>query len=124
MVLETLSRGTDSNNATRKAAFQMHCAATKSEFIVSVCLIAKYSALLQPVVNALQSKSVDLLQCANHVKKITDIMRKHRGNAVVERENVIIVAEAIAEHLGTDFNMPRVINQQKHRANPPALTSG
>lgn len=67
MALEKLS--TDGNNATRKAAFQMHCAATKSEFIVSVCLIAKYSALLQPVVNALQSKSVDLLQCANHIKK-------------------------------------------------------
>ncbi|KAG8223795.1 hypothetical protein J437_LFUL001516 [Ladona fulva] len=68
MALETLSRGTDSNNATRKAAFQMHCAATKSEFIVK--------------------------------------------------------AKTIAEHLGADFNMPRVINEQKHRANPPTLTSG
>ncbi|KAG8239390.1 hypothetical protein J437_LFUL019137, partial [Ladona fulva] len=51
-------------------------------------------------------------------------MRKHRGNAVVESEDVIVEAETIAEHLGADFNMPRVINQQKHRANPPALTSG
>lgn len=49
-------------------------------------------------------------------------MRKHRGNAVVESESVIAEAETIAEHLGTDFNMPRVINQQKHRANPPAQT--
>ncbi|KAG8235671.1 hypothetical protein J437_LFUL015041 [Ladona fulva] len=106
--LETLLKGTDSNNATRKAAFQMHCAATKSELIVSVCLIAKYSALLQPVVNALQSNN---------------IMRKRLGNAVVESENVIVEVETITEHLGTDFNMPRVINQQKHRANPPALTS-
>ncbi|KAG8239395.1 hypothetical protein J437_LFUL018248 [Ladona fulva] len=40
-----------------------------------------------------------------------DIMRKHRGNAVVESENVIVEAETIAEHLGADFNMPRVINQ-------------
>ncbi|KAG8233831.1 hypothetical protein J437_LFUL008053 [Ladona fulva] len=51
-------------------------------------------------------------------------MRKHRGNVVVESENVIVEAETIAEHLGADFNMPRVISQQKHRANPPALTSG
>ncbi|KAJ8874809.1 hypothetical protein PR048_022698 [Dryococelus australis] len=41
MALETLSK--DGNITTRKAAFQMHCAATNSKFIVCVCLIAKYS---------------------------------------------------------------------------------
>lgn len=40
MVNETLSKG--GNTATRKAAFQLHCAATNSELIVSVCLIVKY----------------------------------------------------------------------------------
>lgn len=76
-MLEKLSK--DGNNTT--AAFQIHCTATNSEFIISVCLIAKYSALLQLVVNALQSISMDLLQCANHIKRITGLMKNHHGNA-------------------------------------------
>ena len=120
MALDILSK--DGNIATRKAAFPMYCAATNSQFIVSMCLIAKYSALLQPVVNTLQSKSMDLLQCANHIKKITDVLKKHRENADVQSQSFIDEAEKIAENLGIDFRMPRVNNQQKHRANPPAQT--
>ncbi|XP_069354562.1 52 kDa repressor of the inhibitor of the protein kinase-like [Maniola hyperantus] len=118
--LSTLS--TDGNNATRKSAFQLHCAATNSEFIVSVCLIAKYSAQLQPIVNALQSKSIDLLQCANHIKRITDTLRKHRETADVQSESLIAEAESIADDLETDLRMPRITNRQTHRANPPAQT--
>lgn len=119
--LLTLSK--DGNNATRKSAFQLHCAATNSQFIVSVCLIAKYSELLQPVVNALQSKSIDLLQCANHnIKRINDTLTKHPETADVQSESLIAEAESIADDLEIDFSMPRITNRQKHRANPPAQT--
>src|SRR5678816_648520 len=54
--LEILSL--EGNTATRKSAFQWHSAACKSSFIMAMILIviAKYSAMLEPVVNALQSK--------------------------------------------------------------------
>ena len=113
---------TDGHAATRKAAFQMHCAASNSEFIVSVCLIAKYSALLQPVVNVLQSKSLDLLQCMNHIKRITDLLKTHRENVSAESVYIIKDAEKIAEDINTDFKMPRVTNRQTLRANPPAAS--
>lgn len=120
MATALLALSKESNNATRKAAFQLYCAAINSEFIVSVCVISKYSALLQPIVNVLQSKSIDLLQCANHIKRIIDILRKHRGN--VDEHSCSFVAEAqeIADALEVDFTMPRIAKRQTHRENPPA----
>jgi hypothetical protein len=51
---------TEGNAAARKTAYQLHCAATKSVFIICVTLIAKYSGILEPVANALQSKAVEI----------------------------------------------------------------
>ncbi|CAB3240454.1 unnamed protein product [Arctia plantaginis] len=66
--LENLSR--EGNNATRKNAFQLHAAAFKISFILCITLIAKYSALLEPVVNALQSIALDVVKASQHVKRI------------------------------------------------------
>lgn len=80
--LDTLSK--DGNRETRAKAFQLHCAATKSTFIISTFLIAKYSTLLEPVVNALQAKSIDLFSCSTHIKRILTLVRQHRANAEEE----------------------------------------
>lgn len=66
--LDTLSK--DGNRETRTKAFQLHCAATKTSFIICKFLIAKYSTILEPIVNALQAKSVDLFSCSAHIKRI------------------------------------------------------
>ncbi|KAG8236160.1 hypothetical protein J437_LFUL005267 [Ladona fulva] len=54
-------------------------------------------------------KCIALLQNLNSTG---DIMKKYRGNAVVESKNVIVEAETIAEHMGTDFNMPRRFSEE------------
>ncbi|CAG9814661.1 unnamed protein product [Phaedon cochleariae] len=116
--LEILSR--DGNTATRKVAFQLHCTATKSEFIVSVRLIAKYSAILQPVVNVVQSKSIDMLQCANHINKILVLVKNHRETADITSESIIAEAKKITDNLEIDFQGSRIAERQVHRSNPPA----
>nr|CAI5828883.1 unnamed protein product [Callosobruchus analis] len=64
--LETLS--VEGNYATRKSAYQLHSAVTKPVFIVSLQTIAKYSAVIEPVVNALQAKSIDMISVGNTLK--------------------------------------------------------
>lgn len=74
--LETLS--IEGNTATRKSAFQLHSAACKSSFIMAMILIAKYSAMLEPVVNALQSKTLDIVKTSQHIQHIVEMVRSHR----------------------------------------------
>lgn len=59
----------------KQATFPMNCAATRSEFIIYVCIVAKYLTLLQPEVNTLQSKTIGLFQYADHIKRITGILK-------------------------------------------------
>ncbi|XP_056635969.1 52 kDa repressor of the inhibitor of the protein kinase-like [Diorhabda sublineata] len=62
--LEKLS--VEGNYATRKSAYQLHSAVTKPVFIVALQTIAKYLAVLEPVVNALQAKSIDMISLGAH----------------------------------------------------------
>ncbi|GBP44582.1 52 kDa repressor of the inhibitor of the protein kinase [Eumeta japonica] len=64
--LETLS--VEGNYATRKSAYQLHSAVTKPVFIVALQTIAKYSAVLEPVVNGLKAKSIDMISVGNTSK--------------------------------------------------------
>lgn len=77
--LENLSR--EGNNATRKNAFQLHAAASASitylSFILALILIAKYSGLLEPVVNVLQSVALDVVKASEHVKRILQLLKSH-----------------------------------------------
>lgn len=117
--LDTLSRE-GNNNDTRNGAFQLHAAATKPEFIICVQLIAKYSGILEPVVNALQAKSLDLFKCQEHVKKILSNISDHRENADNVIKELIEQAEAIATKLNVELTLPRIVARQKYRSNHPS----
>lgn len=54
------------NSATTKFGFQMYCTATNFEFIFNDVLTTEYSALLEPVANSLQLKSIDVLMLESH----------------------------------------------------------
>lgn len=109
-------------HSTRKTAFQLHCAATKFVFIISTCIIAEYSALLEPVANILQSKNLDLLQCTNHIKKILSVVKTHRETADVIIKDLLISAQDIAMKILVEIQLPRVIERQQNRSNPPATS--
>ncbi|XP_062556769.1 zinc finger MYM-type protein 1-like [Armigeres subalbatus] len=111
--LETLAD--EGNVATRKNAYQLHSAATRSEFIFSLKLIAKYSALMEPVVNVMQGKSVDMLQCKKHIQNILCIVKKHRENAESVTKELLIEASSTAEAAGFEMTPPRTTQRQKHR---------
>lgn len=108
------------NNQTRKTAFQLHATTTTGKFVVAVALIAKYSAILEPVVNALQSKALDLLQCSEHIRRILGVIKSHRNDPEQITRVLMENAKSIAEKCGLELLLPRIVDKQKHRSNPPA----
>nr|CAI5835109.1 unnamed protein product [Callosobruchus analis] len=116
--LETLS--VEGNYATRKSAYQLHSAVTKPVFIVSLQTIAKYSAVIEPVVNALQAKSIDIISVGKHIKNIKDILRNDREFPDRISNEILQKARAVAMDLNIEISVPRLAHKQTHRSNPPS----
>ena len=67
---------------------------------MSLALIAKYCALIEPVANALQSVKTDLNQFADHVNRIATVVRSHRENAKEENVELLAAVQTLAESIG------------------------
>ncbi|CAH1113779.1 unnamed protein product [Psylliodes chrysocephalus] len=98
----------------------MHAAACKSSFIVLVSLIAKYSAILEPVANILQMKTLDIVKVNNHIQTIVEMLRVNRKNAENVTAENLKEAGDIAKPLNFDITVARIAGRQKHRNDPPA----
>ncbi|GBP38939.1 hypothetical protein EVAR_95689_1 [Eumeta japonica] len=86
-------------------------------------LHAKYSALLEPVVNALQSIALDVVKASQHVKRILQLLKSHRDNPERVTDEIIKDATVVAEKVGLEediTSMPRIVGKQRHRSNHPA----
>ncbi|CAH0551331.1 unnamed protein product [Brassicogethes aeneus] len=116
--LEKLS--IEGNYATRKSAYQLYSAVTKSSLIVALTVIAKYSALLEPVVNALQAKTMDLIKLQEHLNVILNVLKKNRDDADLVTDEVLKKAQDFALKLEIEISIPRTTNRQIHRSNPPS----
>ncbi|GBP49549.1 hypothetical protein EVAR_45613_1 [Eumeta japonica] len=84
---------------------------------------AKYSALLEPVVNALQSIALDVVKASQHVKRILQLLKSHRDNPERVTDEIIKDATVVAEKVGLEediTSMPRIVGKQRHRSNHPA----
>nr|CAD7596915.1 unnamed protein product [Timema genevievae] len=98
-----------------KNAFQLHAAASNVSFILCLTLIAKYSALIEPIVNVLQSTAMDVVKISQHIKRIVQLLKSHRDNP-----EIISDATEIAKKLGLEedmTSMPRIVERQLHRSN-------
>nr|XP_022905212.1 uncharacterized protein LOC111417225 [Onthophagus taurus] len=119
--LQTLSQ--EGNSATRKSAFQLHAATSRISFILGIMLVAKYSALMEPVVNVHQSVALDVVKASEHVKRILLLIKNHCENPEKVTDEIIKEATAVAEKVGLEddiTSMPRITGKQRHRSNHPA----
>ncbi|XP_067118862.1 52 kDa repressor of the inhibitor of the protein kinase-like [Centruroides vittatus] len=119
--LETLSR--DGNSATRNHAFQLRAAASRVSFILCLLLIAKYSVLMEPVVNVLQSVTLDAIKASQHIKNIMQLFKRHRDDADKVTDEILRDAFVIAKTLGLEEDMtsvPCIFGRQSYRSNHPA----
>ncbi|GBP42359.1 52 kDa repressor of the inhibitor of the protein kinase [Eumeta japonica] len=84
---------------------------------------SKYSALLEPVVNALQSIALDVVKASQHVIHILQLPKSHRDNPERVTDEIIKDATVVAKKVGLEediTSMPRIVGKQRHRSNHPA----
>ncbi|CAH2101901.1 unnamed protein product [Euphydryas editha] len=86
-------------------------------------LIAKYSALMEPVVNVLQSVALDVVKASEYVKRILLLIKNYRENPEKVTDEIIKEATAVAEKVELEediTSMLRITGKQRHRSNHPA----
>ena len=101
----------------RERAHELICAMNNSSFIVSLVIIAKYSADLEPVTQSLQAVNMDICKVREHVSKITTVFEMHRENAEAEFTLLFDKAKDIADSFGVNLTVPRLSAKMRHRAN-------
>jgi hypothetical protein len=115
--LETLSMTT--SGSTRQNAHQLFCSTSSSAFIFCLVIISSYSALLEPVTQALQSVNLDMLKVQNHIENLLKIFRLHRKEAEdVFRTDIFDKVMIIVEKLNIQLTVPRQCGRQIHYSNP------
>lgn len=107
----------------KKSSYQLHCAITRPVFILGLVVISKYSSILEPVVNVLQGKNMDLIMVRKHIRQIIEVIEKDRRDVENLSEGLLTTATDIAENVGVDFLVPRQAQNQMHRSNPPSETA-
>lgn len=76
--------------------------------------------MIEPLVNVLQSKRLDLFLCKQHIKRIANVLNEHRANADIGMQSLMDGAEEFAENIGVELRMPRTTTRQTQRSNPPS----
>ena len=85
-------------------------------FLVSLKIIANYSAKLEPVTQQLQAVDIDMKGVRDPIDLLMKAFRAHRyGADRVFSENVIPEVKTLAEELGIDLTTPRRCARQVHR---------
>ena len=96
----------------RQEADHLHTAITSSVSIVSLAIILKYSTVLEPICQMLQSPTTDILQVQKHTAFLLNMFDNHRKNAEKKfRDNFI------EHHVSTDIvislSKPKLLQAKK-----------
>lgn len=89
------------------------------QFLVCLRIIAKYSAIIEPVTNKLQSVDVDLFEVQKHVQKLTEIISADRINCESVFNILMKDIKKCADEIGIEFLVPRICSKQTLRSNYP-----
>ncbi|XP_038062983.1 zinc finger MYM-type protein 1-like [Patiria miniata] len=115
--LENLSK--NELETTRQTAHQLFCASTTANFLVTLRIIARYSALLEPITQSLKAVNLDLLGVQEHIQKLLNVLRSHRSESEqVFTQDIMPVVKQTAEELSIDLSLPRRCGRQMFRSNP------
>lgn len=117
--LSKLATNYDTNSATRTKSYQLSCATSTIGFIVCLKIIAKYSKILEPIVNKLQAVDTNLHTVHQHIihSNLLGILKKHIS---MSKENFRLIFNDVrncAIQLNLDMQIPRVVSKQTYLQN-------
>ena len=109
------------SNETRARAFSLKSALEKSGVTYTVCLMARYSSFIEPLVRKLQTVGVSVLSVKSLISSLQSVVSQERTDLNIASK---IYKEA-CEITGVKvLTMPRVVEIQAYRDNVSAeLTS-
>jgi len=115
--LQSLSINGLINSNTRQRALYLYSSTSNFSFIISMKIIAKYSAILEPVTNILQGVSIELYTVREHVEELLKMLEDNRSNANEIFDLLFTDAKSIADDFEFTITCPRITGKQSHRNN-------
>jgi hypothetical protein len=95
--LQSLSINGLINSNTRQRALCLYSSTSNFSFIISMKIIAKYSAILEPVTNILQGVPMELYKVREHVEELIKMFENNRTNANEIFDLLFTDAKSIAD---------------------------
>ncbi|XP_049845456.1 52 kDa repressor of the inhibitor of the protein kinase-like [Schistocerca gregaria] len=95
----------EGDHETRQKGWQLYCTLTSPTFIVTLKVIAKYSAKLEPVTNILQSVNTNLLEVSEHIQGIVKMLFDDRENVEDKFEMIMKSDETNYSAFGIDVTV-------------------
>ncbi|XP_049782375.1 52 kDa repressor of the inhibitor of the protein kinase-like [Schistocerca cancellata] len=92
----------EGDRETSQKVRQLYCTLTSPTFILTLKVIAKYSAKLEPVTSILQSVNINLLEVSEHIQGIVKMLLDDRENAEGKFEMIMKSTESNYSALGID----------------------
>ena len=108
------------STSTSRLAYQLFCSASTSTFQFCMVIMSKYSALLEPVTQALQQVQLDIQKVQIRVQTLIEIVKRHRNDTKYFRTDIYDKVLDLSEKLGIDIVIPRQCTRQQNRSNPGA----
>ena len=107
---------------TRQAAHQLYCLSKSSTFLFCLNIISQYSAILEPVTQALQAVQVDLPEVQLQVQNLLSVVKLHRGDSDNYFRDIFEKTVQLAQKVDIELIIPRQCGRQKHRSNPGTIS--
>ncbi|KAL4090707.1 hypothetical protein QTP88_025494 [Uroleucon formosanum] len=110
------------NSNTRQRALYLYSSTSNFSFIISMKIITKYSAILEPVTNILQGVSMELYKVREHVEELLKMLEDNRTNANEIFDLLFTNAKSIADDFEITITCPRCIKERFEKSNSVAFS--
>lgn len=116
--LDEVSKWSDRTSSSKASI--LLAAISNSEFIFFLLAMVDVLILTMPISRLLQSPSLDLVNATSVIQGVKDILEEKRTKCVFEFNNIFSNASELANIIGFELKLPRLVNKQTLRNNYPA----
>ena len=116
--LEEIVEQRNCSSESRQKAYQLIHSISNTRFLICLTIIAKYSAMFEPVAKKLQAINSDIYGARNQINSLMSVITSHEENAEeVFRTDIFAKVEKISDELQLELRMPRTTFSQRYRTN-------
>ena len=104
------------SSESRQKAYQLIHSISNTRFLICMTIIAKYSAMFEPVAKKLQAINSDIYGARNQINSLMSVITSHEENAEeVFQTDIFAKVEKISDEILLELRMPRTTFRQRYR---------